>query len=371
MTTRNRVTCVSLFLLLGGTLLSASTPGAAGKMGAISDPAAQPPACPLVRFPSPMGAWEIVGRLPVPGDGVQIVALGSQVYVAQGASRSPGVLIVDLSDPTAPTDVSRWESPALGLAVAPPYLWLHDRRNVGVWDISDQANPDLISVFSFPGEPDVESIAVDSDYAYVSTRDGLRILDASSLPDIHDVALYGLPPEAARAGSPFSRQVWPQEVKLANSYAYVAANDGGLRVLDVTSPDSPTELSAYHAECLTERGSRLSSPVSGVVIDGGRAYLKVDPVGLHILDVSDPVHPSLVGSGSVPSPGVWAMAVGSRYVYFTDIVRGVHVLDVADPASPRVVGFYRSGPAGVAVVGEHLVVAEPGALLVLRFSPDE
>ena len=70
---------------------------------------------------------------------------------------------------------------------------------------------------------------------------------------------------------------------IANSHAYLAgvANDAGLIVLDISSPDSPRWLGRYHSPTCSE----------SVSIAGSYAYLAHGDRGLEVIDISQPTDP--------------------------------------------------------------------------------
>ena len=119
-----------------------------------------------------------------------------------------------------------------------------------------------------------------------------------------------------------------EDVAVQGDYAYVAV---GLRlvVLDVSEPITPTEI-----------GSTMPFPqfVEGVAVSGTLACVADGTAGLRIVDVSDPSTPVEVGAYDTPgySEGV---AVASQYAYVADGHYGLRVVDVSDPAHPAETGY--------------------------------
>ncbi|MCP4107198.1 MAG: hypothetical protein GY749_16930 [Desulfobacteraceae bacterium] len=90
-----------------------------------------------------------------------------------------------------------------------------------------------------------------------------------------------------------------------------------------------------------------------VAVSDGLAYVTGDK-GLHIIDVSDPVHPFIAGSADIPGFGMNAV-VSDCLAYVTDLYEeGLHIIDVSDPADPFVAGFFKTpGKAnGVVLSGD-------------------
>ena len=72
---------------------------------------------------------------------------------------------------------------------------------------------------------------------------------------------------------------------VSGSYAYVADDDAGLRVIDVSTPASPTEVGFFDTP-----GNALDVAVSGTY-----AYVADRDAGLRVIDVSTPSNPIEVG----------------------------------------------------------------------------
>src|SRR5262249_31389152 len=108
----------------------------------------------------------------------------------------------------------------------------------------------------------------------------------------------------------------------------------------------------------------------GVVLSGNYAYIPDRDGFLHIVDVSEPTAPKLVGS-SPDEPGIaLAAAVDGHHVYVGSKRGFLHVLDIPDPRAPVWVGSYKtSGRAnGVTAAGGLVYVNDgEGGLTILRF----
>ncbi len=102
---------------------------------------------------------------------------------------------------------------------------------------------------------------------------------------------------------------------------------------------------------------------------GSYAYVADDGKGLRIIDISDPANPSETGYYDTPGYA-YDVAVAGNYAYIADYYQGLRVIDVSDPAHPVQVGLYDTlGEAyGVAVAGGYAYVADgSGGLVILRF----
>jgi len=144
-------------------------------------------------------------------------------------------------------------------------------------------------------------------------------------------------------------------VAVAGTYAYVADFDRALRIIDVSDPEHPSEVGS----CDTPDWPW------GVAVAGNYAYVANGESGLRIIEVSDPQHPSEVGSCDTPD-WAWGVAVAGNYAYVVgnsgspDYDGWLRVINVFEPANPSEEGSYDTpGRAlGVAVAGNYAYVAD-------------
>ena len=120
-------------------------------------------------------------------------------------------------------------------------------------------------------------------------------------------------------------------VHVSGNYAYLAANDEGLKVIDVSNPASPSVVGSCSMVCPAD-----------VYVSGNHAYVTnnaegVNGSGFEVIDVSNPASPLVVGSGTTPSYAS-AVYVSGDYAYVAVRHDGLQVTDVSNPASPSVVG---------------------------------
>ena len=121
------------------------------------------------------------------------------------------------------------------------------------------------------------------------------------------------------------------DVYVSGKYAYVADDDSGLQIIDVSTPSEPTRVGTYD----TTGNARW------VYVVGKYAYIADATAGLTIVDVSTPASPTYVGNytpGS--SPTAYNVYVSGRYAYLADGASGVQIIDVSNPASPTKTGTY-------------------------------
>jgi cysteine-rich repeat protein len=202
----------------------------------------------------------------------------------------------------------------------------------------------LMGTYETPGI--AIATAVDAGHVYISDyyMGGIQILDVSDPTSPTFVSSYHTPSLACH-------------LVLTGSYAVVADRDSGLRILDVSNPNVPT------------LAGRLELPgeVYYLDIEGDHAFVCAGTAGLQIVDISDPTAPSWVGSWPTSDLANAVTVVGSL-CYLGHRLDGLEILDVSDPAAPVSVGYLNlDGKAiGISIVGSYAFVAghRPGMHVV-------
>jgi hypothetical protein len=275
--------------------------------------------------PTEVGSVKVLGGYP--GTAGDVFVSGGTAYIAGDAYISGpwwygGVAIVDVSNPANPTVRDNYVTPNVS-ATKQVYVINNQAYLTGyedgllVVDVSDPHNPDTTTLFSVPTEP--SALAPAGDYLYVGDSTNFLVLDVSDPRD---------PTVAGSLATDWSFQ----EVEVAGNYAYAAAYDRGLRVLNVANPANPTQVGFYQ----TPEDDWLTH----VHLSGDYAYA-TDYYGylLWIFDVSNPAAPALeatYGDHSTPWTILDIYVVGGTAYLAGD---GLRVLDVSNPAHPAEAGF--------------------------------
>lgn len=155
------------------------------------------------------------------------------------------------------------------------------------------------------------AVAAQGGYVYVAS--GLRLL-------IQQVTTNGM---ALTIGSsrPFSHFALGVAVK--GRYAYVAAGSAGLRIIDVSDPENPTEVGAWDSPGYAE----------SVAIEGNTAYVADGPYGLRAVDVSDAASPRPLGT-AFKANYAFDVAVEARRAYVASAGVGLLIADFTEPSNP-------------------------------------
>jgi len=143
-----------------------------------------------------------------------------------------------------------------------------------------------------------------------------------------------------------------QAVAVQGDYAYVAAEFGGLIIIDIHDPADPQRVGGYDT----------GGYAHGLAVAGNYAYVADGTNGVQLIDIRDPANPQRVG-GYDTTDEARGVAVQGDYAYVAAQWGGLMIVDIRNPANPqRVGGYATSGSAeGVAVAGNYAYVAEEQA----------
>ncbi|MRS05896.1 hypothetical protein EG832_22155, partial [bacterium] len=133
------------------------------------------------------------------------------------------------------------------------------------------------------------------------------------------------------------------------NYAYVAAGDSGLLVVDLTDPANPKELGQLDTDGYAYE----------IAVKGSIAYIADAWEGIATVDITHPEAPVLIGS--TPSNG-WALsiAISGTLLCSGNGGMGAQVFDISDPKFPKATGVFSFGGASrkVAASGKFFYVAD-------------
>ncbi|NQS90379.1 beta-galactosidase [Patescibacteria group bacterium] len=124
-------------------------------------------------------------------------------------------------------------------------------------------------------------------------------------------------------------------------YVFLACDQMGLRIIDVSHPDKPVEVGVFNKNNID--GSDFF--FNDVSLAGNYAYIALDYAGLLIVDVSDVTAPKEVaqinpwpGSRWKTSPGhMIQVEVKDNIAYLTAGENGVYIYDVRNPKVPKLI----------------------------------
>ncbi len=120
-----------------------------------------------------------------------------------------------------------------------------------------------------------------------------------------------------------------EDLVVVDQYAFVAAGESGLHIVNISDPTRPFEVGSLD----------LPGYSRSLVVVGDYAYIAAFSAGLRIVDVSDPFTPSEVAHVEMPEL-VEGVAVSGNYAYVANYRQGLRILDVSDPTEPVQAGFW-------------------------------
>jgi hypothetical protein len=181
--------------------------------------------------------------------------------------------------------------------------------------------PNVLARIDVPGGGPINGAALDARYAYLA--DPAFGLRIVSSPSLEPVASIAIDEAEVRGA---------HDVVVANGIAYVVGWVS-LWAVDVSDPRHPTVLGSVATPAFMQR----------VVVEGDRAYLSTynQLTTLAIADIADPANMRVLGSMFVDNPR--DIVVRNRRVYIaseggSEITSGLRIVDVANPAAPVQIG---------------------------------
>ncbi len=216
-----------------------------------------------------------------------------------------GVRFYDLDDPFNPVLVATVPIPnAIRTVAWGIHLFVPAGQDgLYVVDISDHLSPDIVGAV-----PDINAadVALYAHFrksrhfaarAYVADPDfGIRVVDL--LPNFDQPLVVGQIPLAGATGlDTYSAYVLADDTTPSreHDYLYVAAGPNGLHILDITDPDAIVEVAA-----LTDlEGAAMDVDVASELTPPGvddYALVAADAGGLQVIDVSDPQTPQWIAT---------------------------------------------------------------------------
>lgn len=309
------------------------------------------PAVPLFkgRYAVPIGG---------PAAGRDLVLLGSVAYAVSKSGGAPGVHVIDVSNPAAPSAIrviprSHSQATSNALTVGDGRLYVGESHGLWIYSLATPTNPNLLGSYTAQG---IATMVVANQRVYTTSTD-LGIIDVStpSSPQwLGQQSLRGYALSAAVFGTTvliaegdrglstigvsnpaemltidhtyMGGETWDMDV--AGNMAYVGTING-LQIVDIGDPTHPRIRSIFGKD------------VFGVKVSGGRAYLSIlprdydfsGPVELHVVDVCDPDHPVLLGS-IAPQSRPWRLEVVGTRIYLLGWDR-LEIYDASDPSAIR------------------------------------
>jgi len=237
------------------------------------------------------------------------------------AARNSGVLVIDVSNPSAPALITTIDTPdmASDVEVDGQRLFVADRSGgLLLYDVSNPSVPVLVSAYDTPSIPYDEflGLEVSGDLVYTAAYwMGLVVVDFSS------------PTAPVAAGSLRLSPYLLWDVKLLGDYAYVVGEGSGLQIIDCSDLGN---MEVVGRAVTPDEGVELNDkPPFSVTVQGGCAFVGDGFGGLQVVDITNVFAPRVIDSVALPGYS-WGVGYKDGYVYVGDFLQGVAVVDATE-----------------------------------------
>ncbi|MFB2806433.1 Calx-beta domain-containing protein, partial [Microcystis sp. BLCC-F209] len=274
--------------------------------------------------------------------------IGNHAYIADGSLSTADFKIINISTPTAPALVSQSNATdkISDVDFFNGYVYAADGTSgLRVIDVSNPSSPSLKSTYNSPG--DAQDVKIVGNYAYVADgKSGLQIVNISNR---NSPVLQGNAP-APDDVTGVKGNV--SGVDIVGNYAYIISylrqsGRGELQIFNISNPNSPVKLGESTFSISTQ------DILYSVQVAGNYAYVAAGSRGLKIIDISNPISPTLKGEyfGSSSASAEDVQVVGN-YAYVAYGVAGLDIIDISNPSSPILAASYAPvteayGPFGI------------------------
>ena len=222
-----------------------------------------------------------------------------------------------------------------------------DSSGVEIFDVANPLAPRLVGSFATVGEP--TDIAIANGHAFVTEVE-------------HGLEIFAIPPNEVGStfGAPELVGTYPisvaaRGVDVGGSFAYVAASQEGVHILDVADPTSPAFVEALP----------VGWSAYDVALHGDLLYIGANDPDLQIYDVSDPRSPLWRGQLVVGPEEFRRLVVRGSIAYVLSYqwdYSGLGIfrtISVANPGNPQPIGaLVGTGVSGIAVEGSIAYVSD-------------
>jgi hypothetical protein len=285
-------------------------------------------------YPEHTSNLDLCGHFDNAFNSYDVVIIDDYAYIANGMN---GLVVVDVSDSSLPTEAAHLPLPgkSIALSVVGSNLYLLDEEDtLRVISISTPTSPTQTGKCALGVDLPQDLFTVD-DLVYVAGRgSGIFIFDVSN-PTPSLVGSYNTPGQA-------------YSVLVSDTLAYVADGIKGLRVLNVADLGDITEIGFYDTNGVTQ----------GLALKGTTIYLAEGSQGIKIFNVSDPTDPQPLSSLALSGPAASFLLSDSLFVACGEA--GIRILDVSNSSDPIEVEYLDSFDSAVNIAksGDMLYLAD-------------
>ncbi len=269
--------------------------------------------------------------------------------------------IINISDPAHPVHTTRMitRTNGIDMAIGGPYAYVIGGNALDIIDISNPAKPVSAGFISSDTSDSIlhaaYGISVSQNHAYI-----VSIL--TNTIEVFDITDRQKPVfrSRIRSGDFGARFANPNSIHVAGNRAYITSSDrNAIEILDIANPVMPDHLGYLMNGT---GGAHLVSPFH-TITQGKYAFVaNYQDNSIEILDVSDPHNPTHVTTLMIAAPTAgnsdpYGMKISGNYL-FVGTENGLEIIDITNPVHPslkysRDPSPYFRGPRAAFDIAEH------------------
>lgn len=186
---------------------------------------------------------------------------------------------------------------------------------LAIVDVSNPAIPNVLDVYVHTGlKGGAGAVSVKGNYAYLAAnQNGLVILDISNKSNILFKSSLLLSNNFPHTTVGLTSMYNARGIDVKGNYAYVCFDRGGFRIIDISNVNAPAQINQYCFAPLIDNATAYNN----VVVHNNLAYVAIDYYGMEVLDVSNPLNIIQLGwwhpadwTNATNNINTWASAVG-------------------------------------------------------------
>jgi hypothetical protein len=255
---------------------------------------------------------QALSAINIPGYANNVDVAGDYAYVAAG---SAGLQVVDVSNRSAPSIVGSYDTDgtAIDVRVVGDIVYLADgEKGLKIFNVTDPTAPALLASYETAGV--AQDVSIEQQYAYIA--------DGSGGLEIVDVRKPAEPLAAGQLGNLGDAKGVDAE---GNTVVIVAGSS--LHVIDVTDNANPLK-----------KGSLSIGPVQDVALSGNYAYVAAYSSGWKVVDISNPLQPTVVAGNADFVPRDIELTDGFAFAAEQLFPNVVAYVNIEDPAKAGTTG---------------------------------
>ncbi|HEX8495285.1 MAG TPA: hypothetical protein VF658_20910 [Pyrinomonadaceae bacterium] len=157
-----------------------------------------------------------------------------------------------------------------------------DRNGLVVVNLDDPLKPRIVGRIGAPDLVNPRAVAIQFRYGFVADDEGLKVIDVTDPARVRLAERKGEGGRMVRAMTPLPGA---RDVYVARTYAYVAAGEKGIALVDVTVPDNPGPAKYYNAGGAINDAHQVKVAMTNASLF---AYVADGHNGLRILQLLSP-----------------------------------------------------------------------------------